>query len=182
MKESKLDIAKNLFYKYDGSYYNMLHDDVYAYYKTFDISKELEKQWRTEKVESLKKDMSLICNNKEFSKKFNLLCMYIVQLRNTQELYLLLNNVKNNAIKYDSNTIFRNINSLLNSLSILYNRTEKEKFIISCISILNSILENGIVISKDYMENGVFPEYLTVEKLSLNIQNAINYYMKLIES
>ena len=63
--------AKEIFDKYHGSYFLMDRDDVYNYYKSFNISNETERKWRIDNIDSLKRRLSKTKNMKDISNYFS---------------------------------------------------------------------------------------------------------------
>ena len=168
--------AKEIFDKYHGSYFLMDRDDVYNYYKSFNISNETERKWRIDNIDSLKRRLSKTKNMKDISNYFSIICEYCVQLKSESDLLWLLEYNINNSQKLDSNTLLKNVNSLLNYAHIIKPKKKKKQFVSSCLALLIQNMNDGVTISDDYIENGCFPNYLTKELLLTKIQQTVEYY------
>ena len=169
--------AKEIFYKYNGSFFQMKRDGVYREYKKYMIPREIELQWLDEKKDEIISALLKCTNNKQIADLFAMYGHYAVQERDAVMLDFMLKYVFEHKDTWDTNTVIRNINTILSSISIIKDQNTSE-VIRKCITCLEETLRKGIKISDDYIEEGKLPEYLSRERVSANIQGTINYWQE----
>lgn len=176
MVTQDLIYAKEVFYKYEGSFYQMKRDGVYDQYKKLMVPRELELQWMKEKTDELVNALLKCKNHKKTAELFALYGHYAVQMKDEEMLDFMINYVSDQINNWDTNTITRNINVILSSINIIGTQNKKSNVINKCIMWLEDILNNDIVISDDYKEGEDIPEYLSKERELASIRGTIKYW------
>lgn len=168
--------AKELFYKYDGNFYQMKRDAVYDIYKNQMVPKELELQWIKEKRDELTKILLECTNCKKIAEAFARYGHYASQLKDEEMFDFMTSYVFEHINNWDINTMYRNINVILSSINIIKTQSRKKEVVSQCAIWLENALNSNAEISDDYREDGVMPAYLSKEKVLANIQATIKYW------
>lgn len=172
----RYDNAKKIFEKYDGNYYQMMRDEEYKEYESYMVPKSIELQWIREKQKAIIEKLTASENYKEIAELFALYGHYAVLIKDNMALDFMMKFLSSHKHDWDDNTIFRNINAVLSTISIVKQFEDKKIIIKVCKKMLIEILNREIKISDDYKENGQLPDYLSEGKLRYNIQNTIQYW------
>lgn len=173
--------AKEIFRYYGGSHFHMARDEVYEHYKSFNISKETENLWLEEMKQEFRRELIQKKNMSEIARVFAKYGDMVSLTSDVKGCYFMLDYIQKNLKFLDSNTLERSINSLLDVVTELLKDEERKSVIRLSISMLKEMLIGTITISDDYMENGMLPNYLTVDKIRNEIQRLINYWEKVVQ-
>ena len=173
-----MDEAKKMFLKYEGSYYQMLRDEVYDQYKNYNVSKSIEKEWFEEMLTDLRKRIEDEKNKKNLTDYFGRYLSIAVRTKNKDALQYAMTLLRVQKAFLDSNSLFLWINIILNSRSLEDDLLLRQELIEKMLNLLKELLIKPITISEDYKENGEYPDYLTEEILLKKIQNKITYWEK----
>ncbi|MCH1939869.1 hypothetical protein [Holdemania massiliensis] len=97
----------------------MERDGVYQEYKKCAIPRELELQWIEEKITNLVKMLTKCPNYKKIAEALAEYGHYAVLLKDGDMFDFMIRYVFERKCDWDTNTIFRNINAILSSASII---------------------------------------------------------------
>lgn len=182
MEKQYIKEAKQIFDKYKGNYYQMKREGVYDVYKSYEIPKEIEKQWVIEKQTEVFQSLMIGKSNKIIAESFAQYGHNAVQIKDESAIVFMMDYVYQCKESWDSNTTFRNINAILSSLHVMKDSIRKKEVIEKCIGILKEITIENIEISDDYKEDGEMPVYLSKEKILSNIQGTIEYWKDILRT
>lgn len=154
----------------------MHRNGEYENYKKFGVSREVEYKWLQEIQSEFLSKLKQATNNKSKAEALSDYGDATTLLKDIDGFLFMLEYVRNNAELFDSNTLLRNTHTILNTVGIFQNDSLKSNTIKEVLVLLKNALKQPIYISDDYKENGKLPDYLTVEKVTFNIKNAIQYW------
>lgn len=180
MNKQKITLAKQIFDTYDGNYYQMMRDGKYEEYKSCKVSKVIERQWMKEKEEELIKVLSICKNNRTIAEAIEKYLHYAAQMKNDSALDFVFDYILENKNDWDTNTLHRGVNALINARTLEKKQCEQKRLIEKCIMLLQESLKKDIRISDDYKENGKLPEYLSEIELQNSIQHGIQYWLNVL--
>lgn len=178
MKSVNLIKAKEMFQFYRGNHGFMYHDGVYDEYKSFHVSYEVEYQWLEEMKKEALDELNQATNNKTKAEAFAKYGQLIALLKDVDGLQHMLSYTKSNIDLFDSNTLLRNILMITDTVRAFKDNKLVLKMKKEVLTMLKNALKKPIYISDDYKENGILPDYLTNEKIILNMKNLIKYWEK----
>lgn len=127
MKDYKY--VKQIFKQYEGSYFHMIRDGVYEEYKSYQVPREVELKWNYNKQEELKKILLETQNNKVIVDIFQKYRNYAAHLNDEKALEFMLEYVCEHMVNWDSSTVLKNVNVILNSIDFLKTRNKKGKLL-----------------------------------------------------
>jgi len=164
----------------------MEREGEYKTYKNYNVPKEVEEKWLKERKDTIKSKLMIEMKQKEV---ISLFCDYAdlaSQTKDIEGIKFLIDfaKKKKNYNHFDAYSSIRFTEAILNSISFLSNTNEylKIEVIQEQILVLNDLVKNPITISNEFMENGIFPEYLTKEKLLIRANNILKYWTAIIET
>ena len=181
----KVDEAKRLFFAYRGNHYFMARNDDgknnYEKYKSYNVPKAVENEWRLEKVAEYKDRINCCSNNKELTYFCFRLEDYYGNISEKECAEYLLNLIRERKESLDSLSLIRILRCVLNLTNHIngFADFKKEKYS-ECVDILIEEQKAGLKISYDYKENGVYPDYASMEKLSDDYERTVKYYLDVI--
>lgn len=178
MRNSVANEAEEIFKNYKGNCYQMMREGDLDRYKTFNVLKETENKWLTEMQSELCSDLISTTNNKLKAEYFSEYGSIVVLLKDSNGLLNMMGYLNKNISILDSNTIFRFINTILNAQKSFQNNKVISNIVSECLLILKNMLQKPLFISDDYKENGMFPDYLSLETINSNIKSTIRYWEK----
>lgn len=171
-----IDIAKQIFLKFDGSHFHMEREGEYSYYKSFDISKEQEDLWIKQYQEDI---LSQIEKEDIVSPLFTKLVRIIAQHKDYDCLNSLLDLVKRKKNGLDSFTRVRIAEELLE----LYESFQKSGFNrnrnifhikVFSIDLLKELLEQPITVANYYYGISYLKEEIKEESIKDRAKHTID--------
>ncbi len=101
--KDKLQLAKEMFFKYQGSHFFMSREDDYKKYKKFNVSREQEFEWICEYQQRLLNDINCLTENGESIEiKVSILLTILEGYRKVDIIPLLVDTLTNPELKLDS--------------------------------------------------------------------------------
>lgn len=174
MSNKNFEDAKAVFDKYDGSYYQMVRDGQYEKYKRYCVPKSLEKEWLKSKQNAEYKELLRSKNMYKTAHAFDMYCHLTSLLGDKNGIRIAEEYISDNMTIQDTWTLIREISTYTDLLRAFKAFDHKKKAKI--IKFLKELLERNITISDDYKKDGVFPDYLTEEKVREDIVRQIKYW------
>ena len=174
MSTKNFEDAKAVFDKYDGSYYQMVRDGQYEKYKRYCVPKSLEKEWLKSKQNAEYKELLRSKNMYKTAHAFDMYCHFTSLLGDKNGIRIAEEYISDNMTIQDTWTLIREISTYTDLLRAFKAFDHKKKAKI--IKFLKELLERNITISDDYKKDGVFPDYLTEEKVREDIVRQIKYW------
>jgi hypothetical protein len=179
-KVQKYEEAKKLYNHYNGSRYFMQHEDDLDKYISFNVPKEIERQWHDE----IEMDMLNAIKHERNLEKLQMFCSNFISITDINGLVFLRNFLLNNSKYFDTFTNIRLVESLFDRMRLFakMNKTISLKVMKETLCFLSELVKEPIVVSTDYYnENGTKPEYLSKEKLIKRMNSRIKEYSNLYE-
>jgi len=172
--------AKKLFFEYGGSKFGMWHERVIEKYESFNVPKELERQWEEEVLNKLNQKMEMDCTPRQ---KRVIIQNYFHKNREFNQKDS-INFLKKNREKLKDMDDFSKliVIELIFDLSLPEEPKKRKPVVEKCIEKLNKMLEqeaNGeFVIDEAYYEQGQIPDYLANGKLRERIKHIMDEFLE----
>lgn len=175
MEKEKADLeeAKKIFNSYNGSHFFMYKEDIYKKYKSYQISKETEKEWS---IELRNKYLQIIESERNESTIINYLISLslLIDLYKDEEGYvLMLKDIKRKINEVDSFTKIMMAEITLDYVHNLDNIKKYERDIDFVIDELKKVCSEPIRISEYNLEDGKIPDRMKEEKILIRAQISI---------
>lgn len=152
----------------------MEREGVYEKYRNLNISEEVEAMWMSERKINIAKKLYSETAKNGIALLFSQYGQMVSQTRDENGLIFMLEYAKQNRIKLDSFTNIRIVETILNS-TIQFDVRYKRLAINEALQHLINIKATTFYISNSYKENGIFPEYITENKIAERIDRNIKY-------
>jgi len=169
MPEEKLELAKEIFWRYNGLFFHMDREGEYEKYKAFNISKNQERAWREERRDELFEKLSIEKNKRVLSSLFRGIADIVKVLEDKVGLQKMLLFLNENNEQFDTFVVLLLAETVVHT-TIAFNNSEqlKKSVLKSCLRILENTLKKTFSISMDY--EGAFYEPMTEEKVRNRIE------------
>lgn len=173
MEIKLIEEAKQIFDEYRGNYYQMKRDGKYEEYKKFNISKDLENKWLKEIQLKGLENLKNATNKKQIADEFASYGDIVSQTKDRSSIKFMLDYFKKNSDNFDSYTLLRNSNVILNTVKMLADNRVESSVQREVVKLLKYELQKPIKISDDYKENGIFPNYISADKVTSNMKRLV---------
>lgn len=172
--------ARELFLKYDGSYFHMEQDGQLSAYKGYEISKNTEKEWLREHQEEL---ISKIQTGVSIGFYLTKLCYVMRQYKDDEYFDKLINTIIKSLKSADTFVQLRIAEELLEVINffILNNVGDREKLASKknfAIDILKNIISHPIIISEETKKRVVFEDTLREKSIRERTKKRLNESLK----
>jgi hypothetical protein len=171
--------ARLIFNEFNGSHFFMSRNEVYKDYAKFNVPKKIEIIWAQDIRNNFINEINSEQNESKIANSFSRLSDIICQYIDINGLSFLIEFAQNNQQKFDSFSNLRIAESIINAID-RFDKKQKKSAIINAISLLRKIDIINFRVSDSYKENGVFPDYITKDKIIERIKRNIEYWEKLI--
>ena len=172
-----MEKAKEIFFQHYGSTYLMVRDEdgTYDVYKSFNVPKELEFQWRKEMRDDALNKFNQAINMKDRAMFFREYGDKVLVLEDIDGFNFMLEYVRQNVDYWDTWSILRFTDAVSNNIRLLPKERQKE-VIKEMIEISKTVFNHPITVSEDYRENGVLPYSASEEKIIESLKYSIKYW------
>jgi len=164
MSEEKLELAKEIFWRYNGLFFHMDREGEYEKYKSFDISKNQERAWREERRDELFEKLSIEKNKSVLSSLFFRLEDITKDLGDQTGIEKMFLFAWNNCEQFDTFTTLLLVERVVDIVTFVECEDKfKRKILRDCSEMLKKALKKPILVSMDYEED--FYEPMTEERV-----------------
>lgn len=167
---SNLETAKVIFIKYGGNHFFMEREGEYILYKSFNISKEQEIDWIREHHKEIIRRIKAENSVKTLVTKLSEISNSIILFKDIDSFQSILDIVKEKSRVVDSFSRLRMAEEIYNIIDALSkNKVKKENVLPYAkklvLDILNSIIENPIIVDEDYHKMGYLKDILNDDNI-----------------
>lgn len=159
----------------------MEREGEYKKYKDFDVPKEIEAEWISERKKNITEKLYSEINESEIAALFSQYGEMVSQEIDENALSFMLEFAEKNQNKWDSFTNVRVVESILNSVN-RFDTKHKQTTIKKSLELLRNVTKTAICVSDIYKVNGVFPDYIAESKVVERVNRNIKYWESELKS
>lgn len=165
--------ARELFFRYDGSYFQMVREDEFETYKKYNVPLIIEYRWCNQLLHDILTQINTATNNKIIEKGVSRYCSILCNRGNFRRIKPIIQYIVEHAKRLDTFTLCLSIESVFEVVTgmrkSIYYRKQCNSISALMICVLEENMNSGITVSNDYIVEGSFPDYLAKDKLKLRI-------------
>jgi len=159
----------------------MEREGDYQKYKDFNVPKEIEAEWISDRKNNITEKLYSETNESEIALLFSQYGETVSQAVDENALSFMLEFVEKNQNKWDSFTNVRVVESILNSVN-RFDTKHKQTTIKKSLDLLRNVTKTAFHVSDCYKVNGVFPDYTAENKIAERVNRNIKYWESELKS
>ena len=172
MSEQDYSEARKIFEEYNGSFFFMDRDGEYQKYKGFQVPREIEASWISERKTDIVEKLYSETDESKVAELFSQYRVMVIQDSDEKGLLFMLEFAGDNQEKWDTFTNVRVAETILDSINGFNNKYKTTAINIS-LRILKSIKDSDFRVSDCYKEIGYLTDCLEEDKIRERINRNI---------
>lgn len=173
-RKKRIEEARKIFFKYNGSIFQMERELEYDAYKKFSIPKKMESEW----FDEILKEKLVQFNNEINEKKLVSILSQVEQIaissKNINVSQLIYTHLKSRIENLDSFVKLRTAETIINILERLNISFVDDLTYSFVMCILKEVMDNPSNISVYNLEGNCVPDYMIEEKIVSRVMKAID--------
>ena len=175
--------ARELFFRYDGSYFHMIREDVFKTYKEYNVPLIVEHYWCNELLQNILSQISIDTKNQAIGKGVSRYCSILCNRGNYRKIDPIINYILKHAKTLDTFTLCLSIESVFEVVvemqKSVYYRKKCSSISSLMICVLETNIKRGIIVSNEYILEENLHEYLSEDSLKSRILADIDKWRSL---